>query len=244
MLLRRVIEHVETRNWTAVALDYFIRLQRDLRIARELLEELGALMTIKVLYMIRTLFYFSAMVFASACSVGAPPEREYADEFMANLAAHCGKAYEGKLVSTDDVDADIAAQKLVMHVRTCQDDTIRIPFHVGDDRSRTWVITRTEHGLRLKHDHRHEDGEEDTITQYGGDSAVIDNATRLEFPVDEDSIELFNREGLSASVTNVWALELTDAMFAYELNRENRHFRVEFDTTIPVSPPPPPWGAE
>lgn len=194
--------------------------------------------------MIRTLFCFFAILFASACSAGAPPDGEYADEFMAALAAHCGKAYAGKLVSTDEVDRDFAAQEMVMHVRTCQGDTIRIPFHVGDDRSRTWVITRTDKGLRLKHDHRLEDGEEDTITQYGGDSADIDNAARIEFPVDDDSIRLFSREGLSASVTNIWAIELTDTMFAYELNRENRHFRVEFDMTIPVGEPPPPWGAK
>ena len=192
--------------------------------------------------MIRTFSCFFAVLFVSACSDGVPPEREYADEFMARLAAHCGNAYAGKLVSTDEVDADIAAQELVMHVRTCEGDVIRIPFHVGDDRSRTWVITRTEHGLRLKHDHRHEDGEEDTITQYGGDSAVIANATRIEFPVDKDSIDLFNREGLNASVTNVWAIELTETIFAYELNRENRHFRVEFDSTTQVGAPPPPWG--
>lgn len=194
--------------------------------------------------MIRTLFYFLAILFVSACSADAPPEREYADEFMARLTTHCGKAYAGKLVSTDEVDQDFATQYMVMHVRTCEDDTIRIPFHVGADRSRTWVITRTDNGLRLKHDHRHEDGEEDAITQYGGDAMVIDNATRIEFPVDEHSIALFSREGLEASVTNVWALELTDTIFAYELNRENRHFRVEFDITTPVDAPPPPWGAK
>jgi hypothetical protein len=32
-------------------------------------------------------------------------------------------------------------------------------------------------------------------------------------------------------------------MFAYELRRPNRHFRVEFDLTRPVPAPPPPWGA-
>jgi hypothetical protein len=34
------------------------------------------------------------------------------------------------------------------------------------------------------------------------------------------------------------------ATFVYELRRENRHLRVEFDTTTPVEAPPPPWGAE
>ena len=193
--------------------------------------------------MIRFFLASFAVFSACACSPDTAPEQSYADEFMTRLAAHCGNAYAGRMVSTDEVDADFAAQEMVMHIRSCTDDVIRVPFHVGDDRSRTWVITRTERGLRLKHDHRHEDGEEDAITQYGGDANMIDDARRIEFPVDDFSIELFNREGLTASVTNVWALELTEEIFAYELNRANRHFRVEFDVTNPIDPPPAPWGA-
>ena len=55
-----------------------------------------------------------------------------------------------------------------MHVRSCKDKTIRIPFFVGDDKSRTWVFTMSKSNLiTLKHDHRHKDGSEDKITQYG-----------------------------------------------------------------------------
>lgn len=184
-------------------------------------------------------------VFLSACAGPheAPPGHHSADQFMATLAAHCGNAYAGRLVSSDEVDADFGSQNMVMHVRSCADDVIRIPFHVGNDRSRTWVVTRTDDGLRLKHDHRHEDGEEDAVTQYGGDAAQVDNPARIEFPVDAFSIAMFEREQLGASVTNVWALELTDELFAYELRRTNRHFRVEFDLTKPVAAPPAPWGA-
>jgi len=163
---------------------------------------------------------------------------------MDALSVHCGKAYEGRLVSTDEADADFLGQDMVMHVRDCDESGIRVPFHVGDDRSRTWVITRTSGGLRLKHDHLHEDGEEDEVSQYGGDALAVDNAERIEFPVDDYSVDLFNGTGLTASVTNVWALELTDDLFAYELRRTNRHFRVEFDLTRPVSTPPEPWGAK
>ena len=166
-----------------------------------------------------------------------------ADAFMATLNTHCGKAYEGRVTSTDETDAGFAAERLVMHVRTCADNELRIPFHVGDDHSRTWVVTRTGNGLRLKHDHRHEDGTEDAVTQYGGDGAMV-SATRAEFPVDQFSIEMFEREGLTASVTNIWAMEITDDVFAYELSRENRFFRVEFDLTNAVSEPPAPWGAD
>ena len=40
----------------------------------------------------------------------------------------------------------------------------------------------------------------------------------------------------AVSTTNVWAMEVwPNRMFAYELRRANRHFRVEFDLTRPVA---------
>ena len=193
--------------------------------------------------MIRTALATLATLSLCACVATTAPGPAPADTFMATLSAHCGKAYAGRMVSSDEADADFARQAMVMHVRSCTDDEIRVPFHVGEDRSRTWVITRTDDGLRLKHDHRHMDGEEDAVTQYGGDAVMVDTARRVEFPVDQYSIDLFNREGLAASVTNVWAIELTQDLYAYELRRANRHFRVEFDLTEPVETPPAPWGS-
>jgi hypothetical protein len=186
---------------------------------------------------------FLGLLGVSGCATPQLPTDHLADQFHAALGAHCGKAYEGQVVSTDPQDADFASEHLVMHVRECDGDVLRIPFHVGENRSRTWVVTRTDEGLRLKHDHRHEDGSEDAVTQYGGDSADI-TATRAEFPVDDFSIEMFKREGLDVSITNVWAMEITSNIFAYELSREGRFFRVEFDVTKPVDVPPAPWGFE
>ena len=83
------------------------------------------------------------------------------------------------------------------------------------------------------------------LTQYGGDTVDAGTARRQLFPADAFSRDLFLREGNSQSVTNVWAVEVAPAeTFAYELRRPNRFFRVEFDLTRPVSPPPPPWGAD
>lgn len=165
--------------------------------------------------------------------------------FFANLSALCGNAYEGRVATTDAADAAFANERLVMHVRECSTDEVRAPFHVGENRSRTWVITRTNSGLRLKHDHRHEDGSEDALTQYGGDTISEGSATRQEFPADEFSKQLFRENNIPASVDNVWAMDVQPGqMFAYELRRPNRHFRVEFDLTRPVPPPPPPWGAD
>ena len=167
------------------------------------------------------------------------------DQFFSRLMALCGKAYEGRIASPPvEADANFAGKRLVMHVRECSGDVIRIPFHVGEDRSRTWVVTRTADGLRLKHDHRHEDGSEDKLTQYGGDTVSEGTAARQEFPADPFSKELFVRENIPQSATNVWAMEVEPGrIFAYELRRPNRFFRVDFDLSRPVAPPPPPWGS-
>lgn len=128
-----------------------------------------------------------------------------------------------------------------MHVRSCTSGEIRIPFHVGGDRSRTWVLTTTADGIRLKHDHRHQDGSEDAVTQYGGDARPPFEAGRLEFPADSFTIGL-----IPAAATNVWTIEIEPGQrFVYALRREgtDRRFRIEFDLTRPVPPPPGPWGS-
>jgi len=169
-----------------------------------------------------------------------------ADAFFSTFKQYEGQAFEGRVVANHPPLADdpFAGQTLIMHVRECLEDELRIPFHVGENRSRTWIITKTGAGLRLKHDHRLEDGSDDPVTQYGGDTAGPGTATRQEFPVDAESIDLFQREGLEGSVTNVWAMEIEPGKrFFYELSRpDGRLFRVEFDLTKPVPPPPSPWG--
>lgn len=173
------------------------------------------------------------------------PEVHPADRFLARLAEHCGQAYAGRIVANEPrTDSDpFDGKTLVMHVRECGEREVKVPFHVGDDHSRTWVLTRTEGGLRLKHDHRHADGSEDAVTMYGGDTAGPGTEIRQEFPVDEFSKEMFTREDLAVSVTNTWAMEIEPRkVFAYELARPGRLFRVEFDLTTPVPAPPTPWG--
>lgn len=174
-----------------------------------------------------------------------------ATAFFTGLLALCGQAFEGRMTTNDPADAAMGAQRLVMHVRECKGDEIRIPFHVGADRSRTWVVTRTASGLRLKHDHRHDDGSSDVLTMYGGDTATSGSASRQDFPVDAESIALFIREGRAVSTTNTWTIEHRKGrLFAYGLarpaagNNPARRFRVEFDLTKPVPAPPAPWGAE
>jgi hypothetical protein len=190
----------------------------------------------------RAFLALTALLVSGCATVPASsPEQLFFDQ----LSALCGKAYQGRIVSPPVAsDADFAGKPLVMHVRECSAKEVRIPFHVADDRSRTWVITRTATDLRLKHDHRHEDGSEDKVTQYGGDSIESGTDQRQSFPADAFTRELLVRENNPAGVNNVWALEVHPGRtFAYELRRPGRFFRVEFDLTRAVAAPPAPWGA-
>jgi hypothetical protein len=189
--------------------------------------------------------HWALAVFLALAGCATVPGAGPADLFFTRITALCGKAYEGRIASPlVEADRDFAGKRLVMHVRDCSATEIRIPFHVGDNRSRTWVMTRRAKGLRLKHDHRHEDGSEDKLTRYGGDSAGSGTAARQLFPADQFSKDLFVREKIPQSAANIWAMEVEpDRILAYELRRPGRFFRVDFDLTRPVAPPPPPWGS-
>lgn len=151
------------------------------------------------------------------------------DRFFDRLSALCGSSLEGKLVSSDPQDSDMAGKPMTARFGPCSEREVRINFAVGDDRSRNWVVTRTADGIRLKHVHLH-DGKEDELSRYGGDTAGPGTAGRQEFPADDFSRALFVERRIPQSVPNVWALETGDSVaFAYELRRPGRFFRVEFD---------------
>ena len=159
-------------------------------------------------------------------------------QFWDLLATHCGNAYEGKLVSPE---SDLRfAGKLVMHVRSCEEGRLRIPFFVGEDLSRTWVLTMDEQQLiQLKHDHRHADGSEDAVTQYGGKATNTGSSSTQFFPADPFTAGL-----LPAAVGNVWFITVDETSFTYNLRRLGSAtlFSVRFDLTKPIDIPPAPWG--
>lgn len=163
------------------------------------------------------------------------------DAFFEKLRVHCGKAFEGK-VSIDNPKSDGFEGQLVMHIRKCSDSQLQIPFHVGNNHSRTWIITKTGSGLSLKHDHRNEDGNSDKSTMYGGHTHDAGFANAQSFPADQYSKELFTAAGNPQSNGNTWQMYVYPEKFSYRLVREGREFRVDFDLSKPVELPPTPWG--
>jgi hypothetical protein len=162
------------------------------------------------------------------------------DIFWAELQKLCGQAFTGTIPAPSPSDADFVGKTLTMHVRSCGPNRIRIPFVVGEDRSRTWVLTRTKDRVLLKHDHRHADGKPDKVTMYGGSTSSTGTAARQVFPADQETVEM-----LPAAAGNVWWIDLVPGEhFTYNLRRmgTDRHFAVKFDLKTPAIPPAAPWG--
>jgi len=160
--------------------------------------------------------------------------------FWKEMNALCGKAFEGVVITAPANDTVFKDQRLIMHVRNCNKDVIRIPFMVGKDRSRTWVFTRSSTSITLKHDHRHEDGKEDEVTQYGGATLNSGSSVMQVFPADEHTVKI-----IPAALTNIWWVELVPGKyFTYNLRRVNtdRFFSIRFDISKTVTTPEAPWG--
>ncbi len=174
----------------------------------------------------------------AGASSGLPPEQE---AFWARFAAYCGGAYGGTVSDvTPYYRAGLEGRALVMHVLECSDDRIHAALHENDDRSRNWILTRVGGTIRLKHDHRHEDGSEDTVTQYGGDAPVPGLAHRQIFPADAHTAAI-----LPDRADNFWFFDFVDdqtLQYGVHWPKFGHSVRLEFDLSTPVEAPPRPWG--
>ena len=160
--------------------------------------------------------------------------------FWSELQKLMGKAYEGVIVSAPANDTAFTGKRLLMHVLSCEGDVINIPFFVGSDSSRTWVFTKDDTGILLKHDHRHADGTPDQLTMYGGKTQNFGSAIRQIFPADQETADM-----LPGAITNVWWIDFVPGeYFVYNLRRVNtdRLFSVRFDLKREVETPGKPWG--
>jgi hypothetical protein len=177
---------------------------------------------------------------AASSTAALAPEQE---AFWARFEAHCGKAYRGHVSDvTEYYRQGLEGPVPVMHVMECEADRIHIPFHLDDNRSRNWILTRSGGTIRLKHDHRHADGTEEEISQYGGDAPVPGLHTRQIFPADAHTARI-----LPDRADNFWFFDFVDdetLHYGVHWPKHGHSVRIEFDLSTPIEPPPRPWGYE
>lgn len=154
--------------------------------------------------------------------------------FFRELRSMKGKTFYGKAIyMPDTVNAnDFWGKQLSFSVSKSKRTEFRLPFNVGENKSRTWVLKKTKKGIQLKHDHRHTDGSPDSITNYGGDSDVkLSTGLAQYFPADAFTAKL-----LPAAATNRWIMEFSPdkKKFYYILERNNiQRFKAEFNLENP-----------
>lgn len=161
-------------------------------------------------------------------------------DFWNELQKHCGNTYEGTIIAGGKEGDDFTGKKLIMHVKSCSDTLILIPFNVGENRSRTWILKKSNKGLiQLKHDHRKEDGSNDEITMYGGTATNKGSKNIQVFPADEET-----RENIFYAKSNVWWITIDEKTFTYNLHipKSSRVFSVSFDLTKKMPTPKKSWG--
>jgi hypothetical protein len=166
------------------------------------------------------------------------------DAFLDQFRQHCGNAYAGRLTLEPPGDTMLDGDELlIVHFRECEEDQLKLPFHIERldgtwDRSRTWIFTRTETGLDIRHDHRKPDGTEDDFTMYGGPSHGVPTENVMEFISHERTEETGQYRG--------WRIIIEPGeRYVYGTFRDGEwSWRVDFDLTAPVDEPPAPWGHE
>lgn len=180
------------------------------------------------------------IVLFTACN----SENKPYDLFFDQLAEHCGDAYPGSLTLEPEGDVMLTGtEMLIVHFRECDENQLYVPFHIeleeneDWDRSRTWIFTRHDDGLELRHDHRNRDGSSDEVTMYGGFSVGAGTEMRQEF----QSIERSEETGIFRG----WRIEIVpNDRYTYGTIRGDEwSWRVDFDLSEPLDEiPPSPWG--
>ena len=171
---------------------------------------------------------FTLGLLAAFSTASAEQEISPQEAFFKRLSQLCGETFTGRTEFPEDPAHPMVGKKLLVAFGPCRADEIRVPFQVGEDKSRTWILTLSKDGLLLKHDHRHPDGTPDKITMYGGWADQVNgSAARQYFRADEETARL-----LPEAATNVWRLEIDEEkrQLIYALMRNDvPRYRAVFD---------------
>ena len=147
-------------------------------------------------------------------------------KFFESIKSLCGTRFEGYSSFPEDPGNAFRDQLLVANILSCEETQIRIPFKVGADTSRTWVISLVDEGIELKHDPRHADGTPDEVSMYGGTTTQDGSTLSQSFPADDYTAQL-----IPDAATNEWFLTLSEdgKELTYYLER---HAKPRFKATL------------
>lgn len=163
----------------------------------------------------------AAIVACNPRSQGTVEESNEQAQFFQALQSQCGATYTGstEFASSQDPNDPFVSNPLKIHIRDCSEQQIRIPFYVGADSSRTWILTLNEAGLELKHDHRLADGSLDSLTNYGGMADTNGTSLSQTFPADAFTAQL-----IPEASTNKWTISLDpqSGTLEYKLERHGQ----------------------
>lgn len=181
---------------------------------------------------------FLIILFVALTQLVHAQEKPNSKVFLEQFKALEGQYFEGQIVEGGKEGDGFTGKRLLMEVMSYDDREVRIPFYVGDDKSRTWILSYSNNVITLKHDHRHEDGTPDKVTFYGGTSPNEGSKTIQVFPADNETCEL-----IDYACQNVWWITMDGTTYTYNLRRigSERVFTVKFDLTKPVKSDFKPW---
>lgn len=175
-----------------------------------------------------TLTVFSLILTASAFAQNTAYEKQM---FFDHLKSLCGNSFAGEVIHPETPPRGFT-DPLVAHFTVCEDNIVHIPFHVGENQTRTWMLTLSDEGILFKHDHRNPDGTPDGLTNYGGWADERGNELKQYFPADEETIGF--RDNLRS---HIWVIEISEDMSTYSYSLyiwENLYFKADFDLTKPL----------
>lgn len=151
---------------------------------------------------------------SQAGSNGPTPEQR---AFFDNIKAMCGQVFGGRTVLAPEGDEVFEPARLYFIVEECTDNELRIPFVVGEDASRTWILRLGDDGLSFIHEHLRSDGTEYEGSGFGG-HANTNTEGSATFQSFED---YWTTEDTPAAEYRVWRLRIDRErdLFVYYLDR-------------------------
>jgi hypothetical protein len=164
---------------------------------------------------------------------GADEPREAQRAFFETMREMCGQTFGGRTILAPETDDTFEPARLYFIVEACDEDELRIPFVVGGDASRTWILRLDEEGLSFVHEHLQPDGTEYENSGFGGHASEDGSATFQSFP------DFWTTDETPAAERRVWRLRIDreNDLFVYYLDRGGEPaYRLVFH----LGPPSPP----